>query len=267
MISDEQLSAYIDGELPPGEMARVRAALAADPALAARAQQFARVDALLAEFSSGIDAEPLPEAVLALLGAPQAEAADAGGAAGAATVIAMPARGAPRYRIAAGLALAASLVLAVAIGVQFGSRGAADARFERIARTGAIPGESPLHQALESVPSDETYAAAGEPGIAITPVLSFVSGAREYCREFRVDGETRAARGVACRRADRWVTLKLAAAAAGGNATGQYETATAGTDADFDRFVDSLIAETPLDAAAESALLRRGWRADAGLGE
>lgn len=264
MISDEQLSAYIDGELPPGEMARVRAALAADPALAARARQFERVDALLAEFSSGIDAEPLPEAVIALLGAPQAEAAEADGAA---TVIAMPARGAPRYRIAAGLALAASLVLAVAIGVQFGPRGGADARFERIARAGAIPDASPLHQALESVPSDETYAAAGEPGIAITPVLSFVSGAREYCREFRVDGETRAARGVACRRADRWVTLKLAAAAAGGNAVGEYETATAGTDADFDRFVDSLIAETPLDAAAESALLRRGWRADAGLGE
>ena len=161
MISDEQLSAYIDGELPPEEMARVRAAIAADPALAARARQFERVDALLAEFSSGIDAEPLPEAVLALLGAPQAEAADAGGAA---TVIAMPARGAPRYRIAGGLALAASLVLAVAIGVQFGSRGGADARFERIARTGAIPDASPLHQALESVPSDETYAAAGEPG-------------------------------------------------------------------------------------------------------
>lgn len=130
MITNEMLSAYIDGELAPEEMERVARAIAADELLAARLVQFRRVDRLLTEFSSAIDAQPLPPAVLALLEPP---CADAG----------VPARSEPgavvlpfarRHRRAGALALAASLVLAVAIVLQFDARDSAPPGFEEIVR-------------------------------------------------------------------------------------------------------------------------------------
>ena len=70
MISNEILSAYIDGELPAGEMQRVRDAISGDEVLAARYRQFARVDQLIVDFCGDIDKEPLPAAVLGLLQLP-----------------------------------------------------------------------------------------------------------------------------------------------------------------------------------------------------
>ena len=49
MITNEMLSAYIDGELAPEEMERVARAIAADELLAARLVQFRRVDRLLTQ--------------------------------------------------------------------------------------------------------------------------------------------------------------------------------------------------------------------------
>lgn len=256
MITNEMLSAYIDGELAPQEMERVREAIAADELLAARLRQFRRVDRLLTEFSSAIDAQPVPPAVLALLNPPVADADAAESAAPRAVVLPLTRR--PLHRGAGALALAAGLVLAVAIVLQFNARDGAQTGFEELVRTGAVVPSSPLHHALEDVRSDETYALASGAGLEITPVLSFVSTAQEYCREFRVEAAARAARGVACRRDDRWETLKVAAAEARGS-DAHYATATAEMDEDFDAFVDGLVADAPLDADAEARALQGGW--------
>lgn len=255
MISNEVLSAYIDGELPPEETERVRTALAEDELLAARLRQLGNVDRLLVEFSSGIDGRPLPQGVLALLEQPIAEPATAGGGG---AVVEFPR---PHRRWQTGfLALAASVVLAVAVGVQLELRDRGVADFDRLARTGAVDASGPLHRALEQLPSDETWAVATDDHLAITPVLSFVSTGQQYCREFRVDADERAARGVACRRDDHWETLRVTAVAAGDAGAENYETATGSSDAGFDAFVDSLAADAPLDADSESQLLRNGWR-------
>jgi hypothetical protein len=256
MITNEMLSAYIDGELAPQERERVREAIAADELLAARLRQFRRVDRLLAEFSSAIDAEPVPPAVLALLNPPCADADAAGSTAPKAVVLPFARR--PLHRRAGALALAASLVLAVAIVLQFNPRDGAESGFDEMVRVGAVVPASPLHHALEDMRSDEAYAVGGGTGIGITPVLSFVSTRQEYCREFRVDAGARAARGVACRRADRWETLKVVAAEARGSDT-HYATATAEVDEDFDAFVDGLVADAPLGADAEARALQSGW--------
>lgn len=256
MITNEMLSAYIDGELAPQEMERVREAIAADELLAARLRQFRRVDRLLTEFSSAIDAQPVPPAVLALLNPPGADADAAGSAAPRAVVLPLTRR--PLHRGAGALALAAGLVLAVAIVLQFNARDGAQTGFEELVRTGAVVPSSPLHHALEDVRSDETYALASGAGLEITPVLSFVSTRQEYCREFRVDAAARAARGVACRRDDRWETLKVVAAEARGS-DAHYATATAKMDEDFDAFVDGLVADAPLGADAEARVLQSGW--------
>ena len=48
-VRDEDLMAFVDDELPEAEAAEVAAAIAADPALAARAEAFRRSRALVAE--------------------------------------------------------------------------------------------------------------------------------------------------------------------------------------------------------------------------
>ena len=255
MLTNEMLSAYIDGELAPEEMERVRDAIAADELLAARLRQLRRVDRLLTEFSNTIDAEPLPPAVLALLTPPRADAhAPEKGEPGVAM---MPVARRPLHRGAGALALAASAVLALAIVFQLDSRDGREAGFEEIVRTGAIAPSSALHHALEGARSDEPYAANGN-DVEITPVLSFMSTRQEYCREFRVDAGIRAARGLACRRNERWETLRVVAAEVRGS-DAHYATATAETDEDFDNFVDGLVADAPLDAKAETRALQSGW--------
>lgn len=57
-LTDQKLSAYIDGELPPEEMSRVAAAVSADPAVAMRLAKLRRADDMLRELSE----LPEPEA-------------------------------------------------------------------------------------------------------------------------------------------------------------------------------------------------------------
>jgi anti-sigma factor RsiW len=64
-ISAEDLSAFIDGELPPPRHAEVAAALAADPTLAARAAAFRRDRDRLAQAYAPVAQAPLPAAWLA----------------------------------------------------------------------------------------------------------------------------------------------------------------------------------------------------------
>jgi len=259
MITNEVLSAYIDGELSPEEMERVRAAIDRDEALAARLRDFSRVDELLAEFSSAIDREPMPARVLELLDPPRTGSETRGTAVQEARILSLPRR--PWYRTAGALALAASVVLALAVGLQQESGRDRGAGLDSLVRTGPVPESAALHHALQETASDNAYAAADEAGPSVTPVLSFVSTRGEYCREFRVDAQGQAARGLACRRDDRWEVLRLAAAGAANDGKDAYATAASSVNADFEAFVDALVADAPLGAEAEARLLRDGWRA------
>ena len=260
MITSETLCAYLDRELPAEEMERVRGAIAADRALAERLGQLASVDSLLVEFSREIDRQPLPASLQALLGgdsgatAPRADATHSG------TVHAFP-RGWTIRRPATLLALAATVIVAIVIGLRAGFPQLRDAELADVVRVGPVEPTSPLHHALERIPSGETYAASSAPVMSVTPVLSFESTRHEYCREFRAAVGTQAARGLACRRAGHWETLKLMAVPAGSEAPDEYEAASADSDEDFDALVDGLIADKPLGADAERALLDDQWRA------
>jgi negative regulator of sigma E activity len=255
MISNETLSAFLDGELPVEEMESVRRAVARDELLAARLRQFDRVDKLLAAFCADIDKQPLPDSVMTLL-----DKTGHGNPATNATTPRETAHGArashhwPRM-----LALAASVVLAILIGVRFDFGKEPVVNVDQLASVGPIAPSSPLHRVLENSPSDETVAVAGVDGLSITPVLSFESINREYCREFRVNSAAQASRAVACRLGDRWQTLQVAAIEPGIGMNGSYETAAAASDAHFDAFVDAMLATT-LDAEDEARLRAQHWR-------
>jgi anti-sigma factor RsiW len=119
-ISPEDLSAFIDGELPPERTASIAAALRTDPALAAQADSFRRDrDALRAAFAPAAT-EPLPAAWLARIAAATGEAPRQDAASNVIAFRPRPPpptrwqRAAPTVRRSAPWAIAACLALAIA---------------------------------------------------------------------------------------------------------------------------------------------------------
>ncbi|HLY52561.1 MAG TPA: zf-HC2 domain-containing protein, partial [Steroidobacteraceae bacterium] len=77
MITDERLTAYIDGELDPAARADVEAALRQDPELAARAERHRKLRSQLASAYAAELEEPVPERLLAVLRSTSGQAASA----------------------------------------------------------------------------------------------------------------------------------------------------------------------------------------------
>ncbi len=246
-ISDERLSAYLDGELPPEEAAEIEAALARAPELAARLDRLRQADELAARALHAIDERPLPPAVEALLTArPEA-----------------PLLRPLFWRQAARpLALAASIALLIGFAAgylaaaQFGASAPVFAIAE--ASLGEIAHTQPLFPVLETTPSGTRRALAGL-DLEATPTLSFRAKDGRYCREMLVTGRDLARRGIFCRStAGTWQALALVAAP-GADATAYAPAADTGA-ALLDRSISDLVAGAPLDAAAERQLIEKGWR-------
>lgn len=239
-VSHDQLSAYLDGELPPEEMKSVAAAIAADDELRARAEALAASDVLLKRAYSAIDDSPMPDAVTALLKAP----------AGKVVPLRRP-QAAPRWAmpLAASVALGAGLALGLFLNnpVRMAPSGG-------VLLAGAINPADPLDAALDKTPSGDRVAIAGAREVSL--VLSFETADGRYCREFTLEDAQSAARAIACREDGLW-SVKIAAAEE--KSAGGYATAASGVSAAFDAGARALGANEPLDRAREDALLKAGW--------
>lgn len=253
-MNDEQVMAYVDGELDAEARRAFEAALAGDPTLAprVRAQQALR-DRLRAAFASDLD-EPVPERLAAALQRPAAPAASA------ATVAdldaARHARRARRrvpadWRWPEWGALAASLVLGL-----LGGRLAwtDDAPFGAGAGS-ALVARGALADALTTQLASAPRAAA-----AVQVGVSFVDRDGAYCRSFVMDSRAAMA-GLACRVGGQW-QLQLLAPAGGARdaASGAYRTAGTELPAVLLNAIDARIDGAALDAAAERDAARRGWQ-------
>lgn len=240
-ITDEQLSAFLDGELPAEDLKRIAAAIDADAALRKRAEALAAPDTLIKKAYSAIDDAPMPAAVTALLAEPAAD-----------NVVASAPRTASPARWTMPLAASIALSAGIALGMFMSSPARMTPTGAQLA--GAINPGDPLHAALDATPSGESVALPGARTASF--VLSFKSHDGDYCREFIVDGETDSSRALACREDGRW-SVKLAAVEAKGD--GGYATAASGVSAAFDAGAEALGAGDPLDRAREDALLQSGW--------
>lgn len=248
-ITDEMLSAYIDNELAPNEMNRVRNALAQDKVLAARLRRLEESDALIAAAYSAIDNEPMPEGVMALLegAAPKPPAADH-------TVIAFPGRRprAPRHW-AAPLAASVALAIGVVVGMQVGS----GTTQPGVMLAGDVHSKSALHDVLMRTPSGKT-AKLAQTNVTVTPILSFEAKDGRFCREFSVDGASEGRRALACMRDGHW-RVEIAVASAQLD-KGGYVTATSGLAAQFDSVIEEVMASDAFDESVERQLIEIGWK-------
>lgn len=240
-VTDDELSAFLDGELDADALQRIAAAIENDGALRRRAEELAAPDAIIREAYSAIDDLPMPEAVTALLADRADQAAD--------NVVRLRPRATSRPAAPWAMPLAASIALGagVALGLAVSGPGATQGGGAMIA--GAVSPADALHAALETTPSGETIALAGARTASM--VLSFRSG-EKWCREFTLTDGKSASRAIACREDGQW-SVKLAASelASGGG----YATASGGVAAAFEAGASALGADEPLDRAAEDALL------------
>lgn len=247
--SDESLSAYLDGELPPGEMERLARDLESDAALAARLERLASANRTFLAAASGIDAVPLGGRTQALL-AGESEARERKETA---RVITFPMR-----RISAFVmehrAIAAGLICAAAV---YGLGVARMTGPDVPASSGIIAANSPLHRALEGTASGERVQLAG--GVEIKPQITFLTADNAYCRQYELTSAGGAVDGIACRDDEDW-RLQVASFAPGRTGTGDYQTAASGRSAALEAFIDANIAGAPLNSGDERAALAKGWR-------
>ena len=233
-VTPELLEAYADGELGADEAHAVEAALARDPALQARLNAMRAVgDRLQAHFAEQAK-EPLPEHWQAMIAAAASE--------GDKVVSVDAARNARRLPLwGAGMAIAASLVLGVALGTQLGGSGPLEIGNGRIAAS------AQLAAALD------TQLAADQEGAEISMLASFERDGGGYCRVFSSPDYA----GLACREPDAWRIERLVPGTP--SATGQYQQAGSPLAGLLAEAQDMSTGEA-LDTEGEAAAQAKGWR-------
>lgn len=240
MATDEdRLIAWLDGELPSKEAEAFAARVANDATLAALAERYRSMDRRLHDGFSPLLKEPRPDWFgEAISGAkPSADLIDLSAARPRFT------RSLPGWQ--AGLAAAAALLIAIAVG--WGLRDVTPTLIAPDA-AGVLQARGALAHALDvqlasTVPSTQ-------PG-AVRIGLTFRARDDRVCRTF----EAKALAGVACRARDIWIIAEVSSVTPG---EGQYRTA-GETPAQI-AAVDAMLAQGPFDATAETRLAKTGWR-------
>lgn len=244
-VTEEQLMAWVDGELLPPEADRVAAAVAADATLAARAARLQGLNRQLRQAFAAELAEPVPDTLAAI-----ARGEHLGAAPGGAEVIAL----APRRRRlgwAQWGGIAASIALAVAVLPRLTPGSDGPAASVQAQADGRLFARGALSNAL-----DHGLASEARPD-GTRLLLSFRDRSGQFCRSFAAP----VGRGLACREGDGWQVVVLTAPAAGPASApaDRLRLASGDVPAAVLDAVEQRIAGLALDAAQERAARDAGW--------
>lgn len=238
-VAEEMLMAYVDGELDPIAAARVEAAMADDPELAAAVARERALRRRLRSAFGPIAEKPVPERLIAAARGETSRSRRTPGTAGSSRR-----RTAWRY----GGAMAAGILIGVLFVRALPDRSGGE---WRSGADGALLADGSLAQAL-----DEQLASAPAAGAAAIG-LSFKDKRGEYCRTFTTTSP-RAQAGLACRGSRGWYVSLLMEAPA--SPAGEIRTASTTLPPALLGEVDARIQGEPLDAAAERSAREAGWR-------
>ncbi len=252
-ISDEQLSAFLDAELPEAEMELVRQGLIDDENLANRLAELAMVDEQIASHYAQIDARPMPATIAQLLAQqPESQRLTQTGPHSAKTatepaqdnnVIQFPFWKNVHRGLQQHAALAASFMLVIGFGaVQL------------------LPGNNPsasnwhaIAQVLEQNISGN--AQHFDDGSSVKPRLTFIDNKGNYCRQYQVIQREYSSENIACRRNTQWELVTSLPQEA--LAPGDYQTASGSSL--LDTALDEMMQSDAFDAPAEQALINARW--------
>lgn len=240
-ISDERLSAFIDGRLSPEEGAALEAAIAADPVLAQRVRAEQARRARMARLRRMAEDHPPAERLVAIGRADRGRPAELIDLS-AARAARMRQRRAPIVRKWSRRgALVGVGVLSLAVAAEFLLNPGPTPMISAVG--GGLIARGALADALTRRLS--TSPVAANAAVRVGP--SFLAGDKVYCRNFTIN-DIASASGVACREPEGW-RIRLAAdqsVAAGGG---------------FQASVAAMKAGPPLSAQAEAMARAKGWRA------
>lgn len=239
--TDEQISAFLDGELGEAETEKLAHEMEADEALSAHVERLRAANRVYVSAVAGIDRRPMPDAAQKILAAPPA-----------AKVIRFRPRAVGAF-VTEHRAIAASLLCAAAV---WGVASILSPGPMLPDAGGLVVASSPLHRVLETAASSEPMQIAA--GVTAIPRLTFASTDGGYCRQFAVSSSSGATSAIACREEGRW---QMQVAVFGPPIpVGDYRTASGPVAPALEAFIDGRISGSPLNAAEEARLLSQGWR-------
>jgi len=230
-ITSETLTAFLDGELPPKEMERIAALLAARPDLDAWVRRQEKLRSNLKRAFSGVVDEPPPQKLLA-----------------AVRDTPVSKRWLLRHWLAPWMPrgwapLGAALAAGLAIGIVLRPSS------EFISTDGQVLAGGKLADALSHKLASNGYDGAG------TRIgISFRDHAGHDCRTFDQAGHT----GLACHQENGWVIAILDSRPE--STGGAYRMASSEMSDSVRQAVMARIEGVPFDAAAEKAARDRGWK-------
>jgi hypothetical protein len=245
-VTEEEIMAYVDGELDEAARGRVTLAALADLDLADRiAQQRALRERLQAHFAP-VTEEPVPAAWV------ESIRQATGGTKGGAQIVSLAAvraeKAPPRRRwpawAPAGAAMAACLAIGVFVGAQWRE---GDNSSPFVSRSGALVASGDLRKALD------TQLASAQDGAPVRMLGTFHRQGGDLCRAFA----GAQASGIACREGGLWQMQHVLPGSR--QAASAYRQA-GSSDAELMGIAQGMSVGDPLDAAQERAAQARGWR-------
>ena len=241
--TDEQLSAFLDGELSAQDIEALARQLESDAALAARIERLGAANKVYVDVVSQIDSTPMAPGLKAAMAAPPA-----------AKVFAFRPRSFIAF-VAEHRAIAASIVGAVAVwGVMSSTSMSASMDPFAPGPDGLVMASSQLHEVLESAPTGQA-SAVGE-AMAV-PRLTFASVDGAFCRQYEVMTHDSTSAAIACREDRGWRTRLVAYGLP--RPSGEFQTASAARSPALEAFLDEHATGAPMNAEAEAALLKSRW--------
>jgi hypothetical protein len=265
-VPDEEVFAFVDGELPPEAMARIEAAMATDPQLALRVETQRQLRRLLAGAHAGVVRETPPEQPTGSSPGNTPQKPTPKPASKPAEVIAFPGPQAkakpskpkprepklakPPGAAGQGLPIWAALAACLVGGLIIGRVAMPVIPTLSGADEPSQIAAGPLAQALNTLPS-------GHGSGPISVGLTFKDQAGLYCRTFHARGRASVA-GVACREPSAWRVRAISPA--GPTADIEYRAAGSAAPPAVLAAVDAMIVGQPLDAAAEAKAKAANWK-------
>lgn len=250
---DQQLlSAYTDGELSNDQACEFERRLKEDVQLQQLLEQYQSVNTLVGRCFDSIMHEPLPESISNVLcSKPVAcvkKAEDIS-----------QSRARRRLKFAP-LQIAASLVLAIVIGSfvineHFNTSGGTHSVL-----AGLGVSEKLLSESLESTPSQHEVLLQGPKGVTFSPLSSYLTQNKQYCREFSLAAEQAMYHGVSCREGKGWQTKKIVAVRSANEQSDGYVTASGDSGMGLDYYIDNHIHGIPFGREEEQQLIDRQWQ-------
>ena len=237
MVEDEKFFAWLDGELPADEAARVEAEVAVDARLSKLAGEHRKMAAGLRGAFAEVEAQPVPERLTGVLSQERGKVVDLAEARERRS-----SRNAPSLWVQMG-ALAATLAVGIVTGnlLSGGAASPIGAEGGRLVASAEL--EDALYARLASMPVDSG------PRIGLT----FRDKSGKICRTF----EEQASSGLACREGGDWRIRNLYQSPEGQGS--DYRMAS-GQDPQLMEAVEGSIDGEPFDAEQERSAMERGWR-------